>query len=170
MKLVSIGRVTGTHGLDGVIKVHPSIEDIFIYDDIEYLMLARDMKVETSLAVTGMQEHGNLILVALDGVNSKESAMKLKGLQVVVPEDMLPSEEEGDIYWSRIEGSDVLDESGEKIGILHDYMESAAADVFIIKDGAESYMISNNEAHVLKIDPEKKEIVINREGLVSEDI
>ena len=66
-----------------------------------------------------MQEFKGNVLVALVGVEDIDTAKKYKGMDVVVPEDMLP-ELEGEIYWHELEGAPVFDKAGEMVGTLVD--------------------------------------------------
>jgi 16S rRNA processing protein RimM len=170
MDFVRIGKITGIHGLDGVVKIAPNTDNPQLYAEMQYLMLAEGESVRCSYEITWMQEHGNALLVQLEGILSAEAAANLKGLDVVIPADKLPEAHGGELYWHSIEGSEVIDEQGNHVGILDDYLETGTNDVFIIKDGKKSYMISNNENHVLKIDAKNKTLTVSRDGLVSEDL
>lgn len=168
MNFIRVGFITGSHGLDGTIKIAPNTDNPHIYAEIEYLMTAANGKIKGSYEILFMQEHGNLILAQVSGIDSKDKANELKGLDVVIPADTLPEEEDGDIYWHKIENSDVVDTEGNYVGKLTDYLETGTNDVFIITEGENSWMISNNEQHVLKIDAIKKCITIDKAGLISE--
>ncbi|WP_162139902.1 ribosome maturation factor RimM [Limisalsivibrio acetivorans] len=170
MEFIRIGRITGTHGLDGTLRIAPITDNPQIYAEIKYLMLAKDGSVVKSLEIGYMQEHKNALLIQVDGVMDKESALELKGLDVVVPASMLPEEDEGEVYWSRIQGSEVYDTEDRFIGTLDDYIETGTSDVFRIKGDKGSFLVSNNPDHVLRIDARNKKLLINREGLVSEEV
>ncbi len=95
---------------------------------------------------------------------------KYKGMDVVVPEDALPEAEEGSIYWSDLVGCPVFDKIGVEVGTLDDYMEAGGTEVFRIKCEDGYYLISNNIDHVLEINVKDKKLVVDRVGLVSEEI
>ncbi|QAR34125.1 16S rRNA processing protein RimM [Geovibrio thiophilus] len=170
MNFIRVGFITGSHGLDGTVKIAPNTDNPQIYADMEYLMTAKSGTVKGSYEITSVHEHGSAILMQLKGVDTKEKAQALKGLEVVIPENVLPEEGEGDIYWHKIDNAEVVDENGIYIGRLTDYLETGSNDVFVITEGGKSWMISNNEHHVLKIDTANRRITVDRAGLVSEDI
>jgi len=170
MKLISIGYIAGTHGLDGTVRVKPKTEYPEVFDYLEYLMLADGDKVVKSLKIEEMSEHVSVFLMNLEGIDHVDKAKKLKGLTVMVPEDILPEEDEDEVYWFKIEGSVVVDEDSRPVGRLIDYMETGGADVFVIESDKGRFLISNNEVHVTKIDAENKTIHILKEGLVSEEV
>lgn len=170
MDFVRVGFITGSHGLDGMLKVAPNTDNPQVYADMQYLMTASNGKIKGSYEIEFMQQHGNAILVQLKGIETKVQADPLKGLDIVIPAHQLPETEGDDIYWHKIDNSEVVDTDGNYIGRLTDYMETGASDVFIITEGDKTWMISNNENHVLKIDQANKRIIIDRQGLVSEEI
>jgi len=170
MNFVRVGFITGSHGLDGTIRIAPNTDNPQLYGDMLYLMTARDGAIKGSYEIEYMHEHGSAILVQVKGIETKEQAQALKGFDVVIPEDVLPEEDKGNVYWHKIENAEVVDENGNYIGRLTDYMETGSNDVFIITEGSKSWMVSNNEHHVLKIDTANRRITVNSAGLISEEI
>lgn len=171
MKLVSIARITGSHGLDGTFKVALKTEYPEVFDYLEFLMLSKGKDVAASLEIEDVKQHGKFLLIKCEGVNDRTSSDKYKGMEIVIPEEALPEADDDEVYWSSIEGSKVIDQDGNEIGILVDYMESSSADIFVIKgEKGESWMVSNNEHHVLNIDEENRVITVDKVGLVGEDI
>jgi 16S rRNA processing protein RimM len=169
MKFVRIGRILNTHGLDGELVMQLLTDSPEILDDMQYMMLAVKGDVKASLEIEYMQDFKSNLLVAFKGVDGIDEAKKYKGMDVVVPEEMLP-ELEDEIYWSEFQGALVFDRNGEQIGTLVDYMEGGGADIFRIKCADGYYLVSNNIDHVLEIDVKNKKLVVDRVGLVSEEI
>lgn len=171
MRLIRVGRLLGGHGLRGELKVQPRTDNPELFDNIEYLMLASEGKLVRSFAIEDVREHKGNLLIVVEGIHSLTEADKLKGLDVVVTEDMLPDPDDDEVYWYKIVDSEVVDTEGNIIGTLVDYMECGASDVFQIKktDGKMA-LISNNRNHVLTIDTENRRVVISRAGLVDENI
>jgi len=169
MKLVRVGKLLNTHGLDGELVLQVQTDYPQVFEEIEYMMLAVKGDVKASLAIEFMQEFKGNILIGFVGVEDIDTAKKYKGMDVVVPEEMLP-ELEDEIYWYELEGSPVFDKNGVLVGTLADYMEAGGADIFRIKSDEGYYLISNNKDHVLEINVKEKKLVIDRIGLVSEEI
>lgn len=170
MKFIRIGRLIGGHGLEGELKVKLLTDNPELFDSIEYLMLAKDDSLVRSYVIEQVRDHRGMLLVFVDGVETLEEAEALKGLDVVVPEEMLPEEEDGEVYWFKIENSRVVTETGEEIGKLVDYMEAGGTEVFrILLDKGGHAMISNNPRHVEKIDADARVIRIHSDGLVYEE-
>jgi len=169
MKFIRIGRLVNTHGLDGEMVLQILTESPEIFDDMQYMMLAVKGDIKASLEIEYMVDYKGNALVAFIDVEDIDTALKYKGMDVVVPEDTLP-ELEGEIYWKELVGCPVLDIKGEEVGTLADYMEAGGTEVFRIKCKEGYYLISNNIDHVLEINVKEKRLVIDRVGLVSEEI
>ncbi len=171
MKFISIGRIAGTYGLDGEIKIKPNTSHPELFDQMEFLLLTYENELKRSLKIEDIREHNNLLIVRLKGIDSEIDAAKLKGLNVSITEDMLPKANDDEVYWFEIENMPVVLPSKKEIGRLIDVMESGSVDIFRIalQDGRFA-LISNNKDHVLEINTESKYIVVSEQGLVYEDL
>ncbi|MEF3255644.1 MAG: ribosome maturation factor RimM [Deferribacterales bacterium] len=171
MRFFRIGTVKGNHGLDGELKLVATTDNIALFDELEYLILGKNHQMIFSSQIEYIEPQNNYMIVKVKDIKDMDSAAKYKGFEVLIPESMLPDEEDDEVYWYKIDGSKVVDECGNEIGVLCDYIESGAADVFRIrKINGGYYLISNNKDHVLSINPEEKIIIVLKEGLVDEDI
>ncbi len=170
MNFFRIGKVIDSHGMNGEIKVLPITDNPEIFDEIDFLMLSKDGKVVKSIQLESLNEQSQYFLCKLADIDSIDDAKEIKGLDVVVPENMLPETKEDEVYWKEIEGSQVFDTEGNKIGILRNYIETGGTDIFEITDDlGKEFLISNNPVHVLEINEREKKIIINIEGLVSDE-
>lgn len=171
MKFISVGRVAGSYGLEGCIKVKPNTDNPWLFDEMEYLLLTKNGELKRSLKIEGISVHNNVLIFKLSGISSDKQADSLKGMDVSVTEDSLPELSEDEVYLYQILGLPVYNESGSKVGVLVDLMETGAADVFRIELMQGGYaLISNNKDHVLEINTDENKIVISESGLVYEDI
>lgn len=169
MKFVKVGRLVNTHGLDGELVMQVTTDSPEIFEEMQYMMLAKGGDVKASLEIEYMQDYKGNLLVGFAGVTDIDDALKYKGMDVVVPEETLPDDDDA-IYWHELEGSPVFDRNGVQIGTLVDYMEAGGAEVFRIKCSDGYYLISNNKDHVLEINVKDRKLVVDRIGLVSEEI
>lgn len=169
MKFIKIGKLVNTHGLDGDLVMQVTTESPEILEDMQYMMLSRGGDVKASLEIEYMKDYKGMLLLGLKGVEDVDTALKYKGMDVVVPEDMLPKLEDA-IYWHELEGCQVLDTDGVLVGTLDDYMEAGSTDVFRIKGDGAYYLVSNNKNHVIEINVKEKKLIVAREGLIRENI
>lgn len=171
MKFISIGKVVGEYGLDGLIKIKPNTSYPELFFEMEYLLLTENNQVKRSLKVLNIKDHNGLIVAELSGVTCQQDAAKLKGLSVSITEDMLPKADDDEVYWFEIENLPVYNKEKVELGKLVDVLEAGSSDIFRIalNDGRYA-LISNNKNHVLEINTDEKFIKISELGLVYEDI
>lgn len=104
---------------------------------------------------------GNLAIMRIEGVTSREMADKLRGKIVQVDiEDAAPLEE-GEFYHFQLIGLTAVDEEGNVLGNVADIIETGANDVYVIKDdeGAET-LIPALEDVVPEIDVDQGRMVV----------
>ena len=63
---------------------------------------------------------------------------ELAGTPLGLPRDALPALEDGQYYWVDLIGLEVVDESGESLGVLREMIETGANDVMVIRPRAPS--------------------------------
>lgn len=179
MKLLSVAAVNSAYQLQGFIKVKP----LSIYADLlfesDFILLSKNGALVRSLKVEDIKEYGKFILIKFEGVSSKEEADSLKGCELSLPEKVVQKaasffgevdNSDGEVFWADIEGADVIDEVGNMVGRLVDYIEAVGStDVFRIELTNGSFaLISHNPNHVLKVDEVNRQIIIDKKGLVLE--
>ena len=92
MKFISIGRIAGTYGLDGELKIKPNTSHPELFDQMEFLLLTYENELKRSLKIEDIREHNNLLIVRLKGIDSemyqlqkiccqKQMMMKFTGLK-----------------------------------------------------------------------------------------
>ena len=70
--------------------------------------------------------HSGALVVALEGVDTREAAHALKGSRVGVPRTALPAPTEGEIYWDDLTGLAVLNRAGVLLGRVAGMTEHGA--------------------------------------------
>ncbi len=170
-KYVKIGYIADIYGFKGYIKLKP------VTDNVDILLTANEFCLSSNnehfriLPVSEISSYKSMYLVKFEGIDDDVQAKSIKKSSVFIHGEYLPEEENGEIYWYKIEGAKVVDIEGVLIGKLVDYLEVSTEDIFRIEltDGSYS-LISNNPYHVKKIDSIDKIIVIDTIGLVSEKL
>ncbi len=169
MKLTLIGKITGTHSLKGNFLFLPDPLYESEVKSLDYMVIYKGGELFRSVKIRSISPHKGRYLVDSPSVDSVEDAITLKGCDVYYPEEALPDVDPG-LSWKDVKGSRMIDEEGVLVGTLVDYMDSPAADIFIIEAPmGDRYLIADNEAHVLSFDKANKVFVINKEGLIAEN-
>jgi len=82
---------------------------------------------------------GNGLVAKLQGVDDRDRALALKGIEIGIPRSELPALRESaqEYYWTDLEGCKVINQDGIEFGIVDSLMETGANDVLVVKNGRE---------------------------------
>lgn len=136
---VTLGRITGVHGVRGWIRVHSYTEPREAVVDYPVWWLDCEGRRQKAKVAEG-RRHGKTVIARLDGIEDRDQAAALIGSDIAVPRDALPPPGEGRYYWSDLEGCRVERRDGRQLGTVAYLMETGAHDVMVI-DGAEEILV-----------------------------
>ncbi len=146
-KYIEAGRVVGTHGVRGEIRVEPWT------DSAEFLRRFKTLYIDgRPIKVLSSRVHGALLLVKLEGFESVNDAMLLKGavLRFDREDAALP---EGACFQADLVGARVLTEDGAELGTLEEIFETPSSFVYIVR-GETEHMIPAVPEFIMSTDAE----------------
>ena len=149
-----MGRVAGSYGVRGWIKVVPGGGVLHTLAGITKWWLG-----EQAFSVSEARVHGATVVAKLDGVETREQALALKGAPVAVEREALPEAEEGHYYLADLVGLDVVNEQGERLGVVKQWTSNGAQDVMEVA-GERSYLIPWVAAVVKEVDLAARRVVV----------
>ncbi|MEA5114656.1 MAG: ribosome maturation factor RimM [Geobacteraceae bacterium] len=159
-ELIVVGKVLGTHGIRGQLRVLPySGEASSITSHRSLLFRLPDGKCET-YEIDGAVEHGKRILVSLKGHGDINQVLPLVGSEICILRRQLPRLPEGEYYWCDLLGLTVESDQGEVLGELVDIMPTGSNDVYVVKSVSGEYLIPATEDVVREIDLEHRRMVV----------
>ena len=131
-QFLETGRITGTHGLKGEVRVQPwadSPEFLAEFDELYLDNGARKIEISSS------RVHKSMLIMKIKGIDSIEQADGLRNKILYMNRDDV--ELDDDTYFIQdLIGLDVIDDdTGEKLGVLDDVSETGSNDVYHIKTG-----------------------------------
>lgn len=138
-QFLETGKITGTHGLKGEVRVQPWADSPEFLAEFDELYLDKGAK---KIEITAARVHKNMLIMKIRGVDSIDDADKLRDKVLYMNRDDVELEE-GAYFIQDLMGLDVLDDdTGEHIGQLDDVSETGANDVYHIKtDDGKVYLI-----------------------------
>ena len=157
-KFLETGKIVGTHGVRGMVRVQPWCDDGEFLTQFKYLYT--DCEGKNKLKIKSAKPHGNVVLMAIDGVDSIESAEKLRGSVIYIDRKdvKLP---EGRYFISDILGCSVYDaDTNEILGTLSDVTETGANDVWHIKNNGKEYLVPAIADVIVEVNPGENSVVI----------
>ena len=136
--LLSIGKIIGVHGLNGVLKVFSYAESTARYTSGMPLHLKDSHGNGFVLKVIWAKPHSKTILLSLEGIRNRDQARELVGSELFMEKASLEVLEEGTYYWTDLMGLSVYSLAGDYLGQVNSIVRTGSNDVYVVKrmDGA----------------------------------
>ena len=164
--LLTIGHVTGVHGLKGYLKVrsHAATHDPFYPGARLFLGTAGEGPGEWYTVVKASSHKKGLLVLLTDvDVNVAET---LVGRDILIPEESLPDLEADTYYWKDLIGMTVTDIHQGELGTIGHVMPTGSNDVFVVTGGKREVLVPHLAHVVLSVDVENRAMLIDLpEGL-----
>ena len=155
---VIVGKITGIHGVAGWLKVFSYTrpkENIFNYSP---WLLQPDGK---AISLLDGKVHGKGLIAKLEGIDDRDQARTLQGMEVAVFRDQLPEPEPGEYYWHDLLGLNVVNLNGARLGKVVELQETGANDVLVI-EGERRYLVPLVMDEVIReIDLDNRQILVD---------
>lgn len=136
-KKIVIGRVAGVFGVKGWVKVRSftrPFDNFLNYSRCD--LRTADGQVKRTAVIDDGRVHGNGLVAHFAGIDDRDMAAALTGLELVVDASTLPALDDGEFYWHQLEGLKVFvtgpDGDQRLIGVVDHLMETGSADVLVI--------------------------------------
>lgn len=151
-KLLVVGKIVGTHGIQGRLRVTPYAESHATLSSQDLLYL-KDRKGDIKgYEFVYVGTHKNVLLLELDGISSIGEAEKLIGASILIEKSKLPPTQEDEYYWFEIIGLKVFTDNGAFLGKVERVLQTGSNDVYVIREGNKEYLIPAIADVVTEID------------------
>ncbi len=156
--LICIGAIAGSFGVRGEVRLKSFAaqpEDIAAYGPL----VTQDGTQRFDVILTGQTRNG--FTAQLSGVDTKEQADALRGVQVFVPRTVLPGLPDDEFYHADLVGLNVVDTGGAPLGVVQAVLNHGAADLLEISvpGTAETVLLPFTKAAVPTVDLAARRIV-----------
>ena len=142
---IEAGRIVNTHGVNGEVKI-----EVWL-DSPQFLKRCGCVYLDgTPRRLVTARAHKQFLLAQLEGVDSLNDAMALKGKTLTINRDDAPLGRD-EYFVQDILGAQVLDEQGKVLGVLTEVLERPANTVYVVQ-GEREILIPAVPAFVLHTD------------------
>ena len=157
-----MGRISAPFGIQGWIKIKTFTEsaDGLADHDRWWIGSGQDWK---PYAMQEFAARPAATVAKLEGVDDRNAAEALRGLEVAVSREALGPAEPGSIYWIDLVGLEVRTVSGEALGKVEGLFETGETSVLVVK-GERERMIPFVPQYVKGVDREAKRITVDWEA------
>jgi len=155
-----LGVIVKAQGIKGEVKVKPYTDTPDVLCRIKTVIINNEpMHIEKARCDQSMA------YIKLKGVEDRDQAEGMKGLQLSVDKKDAPSLPEGRYYVDDLIGCTALDDEGTAMGTLKDVIQNSANDVYVIKNRQGEILIPALKSVIKSVDIQKKEVVFVKEKL-----
>ena len=124
------------HGVRGEVRVRPHNADSDLLPTLSEVVLRATDGVERKVAVTGARRANDAWLLKFAGVTDRDGADALRGAQLCVPREALPSLDGGEFYVVDIVGARVFDAEGVAVGTVDGITSYPSIEVLVVRRSA----------------------------------
>jgi len=133
---VILGKVIGHFGVQGWVKIFSYTKPKQAILDYKEMTM-KEKNQWKSIKIEESKIHGKNVLIKIKNIENREKAEQILGKYLGVSRGDLPNLTDGHYYWTDLEGMEVEDLKGNKIGIVSYILETGANDVMVIENDDE---------------------------------
>jgi len=137
--LVVIGVVGKPHGIRGFVKVRPLTDFPERYYELRRVFLVPRRGPRKEVVIEALQVQGEFFLLKFAGIDTREQAEQLRGMDLAVPQEECVKLPPDHYYHFDLIGLRVVLSHGETVGTVTDVQDFPAQDILIVRtqEGAE---------------------------------
>lgn len=159
---VLIGRIVGLYGVQGWLKIESWAEPRMRIFDYQPWLLSTESGAETQISGAKGRQQGKGMVAQLPGIDDREQAAALIGMDIHVAREQLPPPGKDEYYWVDLEGLEVVTTEDVPLGRVSHLFATGANDVVVVRDGARERLIPFIQgSYVRLVDMSAKRMVVD---------
>ncbi|HEY3196820.1 MAG TPA: ribosome maturation factor RimM [Nitrospirales bacterium] len=168
-RMVTIGKIIGTHGVGGEVKVTSYSDVPGRFEALTQVEVQNSLGSRT-LEVSGYRRTARGFLLRFESIATPEVARSLVGGFLMIPEERLAPPAADRYYEYQLLGMNVRDEDGAHVGILKEILATTGNAVFVVENGrGAEHLIPGTKELVRSVDVDGQIMVVRRApGLLDE--
>lgn len=157
-KYLETGKIVGTHGVKGMVRVQPWCDSPDFLKQFKHIYTDSDGVNKWTL--TSVNPHGNVVLMAIKGIDSIEKAESLRNKVIYI--DRKDAKIPKDRYFiDDLIGCTVYDaDSNAVLGKLTDVSQTGANDVWHITKNNNEYLVPSIDEVIVSVNVEDETLII----------
>jgi 16S rRNA processing protein RimM len=133
MGYFEIGKVAGTHGIKGTLRVFPTTQDPSRFELLKEVIIDLNGKRET-LNILKVSYQKNMVLLTVKEIDDINEAEKYKNATLLIPEEKALPLGEDEYYTRDLYDMEVYTTENEFLGIISDILTTGANDVYVVSN------------------------------------
>ena len=160
MELLEIGRIVGSHGLAGRVKVLSYLESQDMLNNLPEVFVGRRSQETVPFSLDAVQPGREFFILKLGGIEDRDAAAKLVRSSVWMPSEKMKKLPEGEYYWRDIIGLQVVTEEGQFLGRIESVFPTGSNDVYVCRAAEKEILLPAIGEVVRKIDTDRGIMVV----------
>jgi len=159
-ELIPIGKIIGTHGIKGQVKLHSYSGNAGSLNAARSVTLKSPSGALRELALRSFKANSGKFIIALKDFDDISLAEPLVGHEICLKRSQLPALDEDEYYWSDLIGLRVITEDGTELGTVADIFETGSSDIYVVRNNEREYLIPAISDVIKDIDPTAGRIIV----------
>lgn len=151
---LTIGTIVNVHGVHGEVKVIPQTDDVTRFKKLKSVLLFGS-GARRKTDVKGVKFSNKFVILKLDGINDRDAADRLRGIELQVERGDAIKLPEGRYFVGDLIGCTVFEDDGNELGRIKDVIFGAGSDIYDVDCGnGKNILIPVLDDVVLSVDIE----------------
>ena len=131
---IVIADIVGVYGIKGWVKIRVYLEDPATIQSLANLSVINARGAARPVTVRSIRAQGKGWIAQLSKIDDRNAAEALRGFQITVNTNDLPTAGEGEVYWRDLTGLSVYEMKTESLlGEVNYLLDTGSNDVLVIK-------------------------------------
>lgn len=159
---ITVGKLGRPHGIRGDLRLWIYNPNSTLVDGASSFEIISERGERRTLTLSKARrgKDNRSMIIATEEINNRTDAEALNGWEVLWPTDSLPTLDEGEFYYYKVEGCEVVTESGQPVGTVKQLIETSHPVMVITCKGRSELLLPVLETVVLKMDFENNRVVV----------
>lgn len=156
-----IGSIIKPHGIAGEVKVYPTTDDVKRFELLKEVTLSNG-KEEHVLSIKSVKYFKNLVILKFQDIDNINDVEKYTRFDILIPRDEALPLGDDENYICDLIGLDVYEDSGNKLGVLNDVLQTGANDVYVVKmESGKEVLLPAIKECILEVDLAHEKMVVH---------
>ena len=160
-RMITVGRLHGAFGVRSEVKLESFTDPLRAIDKYLPWTLRDARGVERACESVRVREGGKGLIATIPGIEDKDAADALRGVDVLVPRSALPPPAPGEYYWVDLEGLRVVNVEGADYGVVSHLFSTGANDVLVARGDRERLIPFVDPDYIRSVDFEAGVVTVD---------
>ncbi|MCB2203804.1 ribosome maturation factor RimM [bacterium] len=169
-ELCLIGSIVAAHGIRGAVKVQSHSDIPGRFESLEQVLVGEEAENVRTMEISTVSEQPATVFVQFAGVEDRDAAEDLIGLNLYVTEDEMEAPPEGRYFVHDLIGCKVETPEGEARGSVRDVLLLPANDVYVVEYHGFEVLVPAVPDFIQSVNTAEKRIVVTPVPGLFEDV